>query len=110
MYFVLIGLTGLFLAPGYTRTISTDPVLLTEGNANKKFLVITFFKLLRQPVFALLLILIGYISQSKYSVVGVIRGIVHVISLDIFKNLQAAETYFTNSFKICQSLGWDTLR
>ena len=30
------------------------------------------------------LLLIGFLSQSKYAIIGTMRGIIHVISLDIF--------------------------
>lgn len=43
-----------------------------------------FYHLILVMVSNILLIVIGFLSQSKYSVMGVVRGIVHVISLDVY--------------------------
>lgn len=43
-----------------------------------------FYHLILVMFSNIILIIIGYLSQSKYSIIGVVRGIVHVISLDIF--------------------------
>jgi NADH-quinone oxidoreductase subunit H len=32
----------------------------------------------------ILLLIVGFLSQSKYAIIGTMRGIIHVISLDIF--------------------------
>lgn len=48
---------------------------------------IIFYHLIFVLISNILLLLIGIYSQSKYSLMGVIRSVVHVISLDIFITL-----------------------
>jgi len=43
-----------------------------------------FYHLTLVMISNILLIVIGFLSQSKYSIIGVIRGIVHVVSLDVY--------------------------
>jgi NADH:ubiquinone oxidoreductase subunit H len=43
-----------------------------------------FYHLILVMLTNIVLILIGFLSQSKYSVIGVFRAFVHVISMDIF--------------------------
>lgn len=43
-----------------------------------------FYHLILVMCSNIILVCIGFLSQSKYSIIGVVRGIVHVISLDIF--------------------------
>lgn len=43
-----------------------------------------FYHLILVMLSNIILICIGFLSQSKYSIMGVIRSVVHVISLDIF--------------------------
>lgn len=46
-----------------------------------------FYHLILVMLSNIVLILIGYLSQSKYSIIGVFRAFVHVISMDIFITL-----------------------
>ena len=46
-----------------------------------------FYHLVLVMLSNIILILIGFISQSKYSIIGVFRAFVHVISMDIFITL-----------------------
>lgn len=50
----------------------------------EKFDGLIFYHLILVLISNILLLLIGFFSQSKYSLIGVIRAVVHVISLDIF--------------------------
>jgi len=50
----------------------------------EKFDGLIFYHLILVLISNILLLLIGIFSQSKYSLIGVIRAVVHVISLDIF--------------------------
>ncbi len=50
----------------------------------EKFDGLIFYHLIFVLLSNILLLLIGIFSQSKYSLIGVIRAIVHVISLDVF--------------------------
>lgn len=43
-----------------------------------------FYHIILVIITNILLILIGFLSKSKYSIIGVIRGIVHVVAMDIF--------------------------
>jgi len=43
-----------------------------------------FYHLILVMLSNIVLIVIGFLSQSKYSIIGVVRGIVHVISLDVY--------------------------
>jgi len=43
-----------------------------------------FYHLILVMLSNLVLIFIGFLTQSKYSLIGVFRGIVHVVSLDIY--------------------------
>ena len=49
-----------------------------------KFDGLIFYHLIFVLISNIFLLLIGMFSQSKYSLIGVIRAVVHVISLDIF--------------------------
>lgn len=50
----------------------------------EKFDGLIFYHLILVLISNIILVLIGFFSQSKYSLIGVIRSVVHVISLDIF--------------------------
>lgn len=43
-----------------------------------------FYHLILVMASNILLLVIGYVSQSKYSIIGVFRGLVHVVSMDVF--------------------------
>ena len=43
-----------------------------------------FYHLILVMLSNIILIVIGFLSQSKYSILGVFRGLVHVVSMDIF--------------------------
>ena len=43
-----------------------------------------FFHIILVILSNIILISIGFLSQSKYSIIGVVRGVVHVVSFDIF--------------------------
>jgi NADH:ubiquinone oxidoreductase subunit H len=43
-----------------------------------------FYHLILVMLSNVVLIIIGFLSQSKYSIIGVVRGIVHVVSVDVF--------------------------
>lgn len=43
-----------------------------------------FYHLILVMFSNILLLVIGYVSQSKYSIIGVFRGLVHVVSMDVF--------------------------
>lgn len=45
---------------------------------------VIFYHLILVMLSNILLVLVGFLSKSKYSILGVVRGIVHVVSLDIF--------------------------
>lgn len=45
---------------------------------------VIFYHLILVILSNLLLTLIGYLSQSKYSIIAIVRGVVHVISVDVF--------------------------
>ena len=45
---------------------------------------VIFFHLILVMISNIILVVIGFISQSKYSIIAVVRGIVHVITMDIF--------------------------
>jgi len=46
-----------------------------------------FYHLILVMVSNIILIIIGFLSQSKYSLIGVFRAIVHVVSMDIYITL-----------------------
>ena len=50
----------------------------------EKFDGLIFYHLIFVLISNIVLLLIGIFSQSKYSLIGVIRSVVHVVSLDIF--------------------------
>lgn len=56
-----------------------------------------FYHLILVMLSNVILILIGFISQSKYSVLGVFRAFVHVISMDIYVTLVYVITIFCTS-------------
>jgi len=58
---MLVGLIGFLMSPGYTRTVTTDINILTEGDLRKRYLVVSFFKLIRQPFNIIVFLLIGYL-------------------------------------------------
>lgn len=68
-----------------------------------------FYHLILVMISNIVLICIGFLSQSKYSIIGVVRGIVHVVSLDIFITLIYITIIFTtqsghfNDFIITQN-------
>ena len=68
-----------------------------------------FYHLILVMVSNIILICIGFLSQSKYSIIGVVRGIVHVVSLDIFITIIYITIIFTtqsghfNDFIITQN-------
>lgn len=43
-----------------------------------------FYHLILVMLSNILLIIVGFLSQSKYSILGVFRGVVHVVSMDIY--------------------------
>ena len=43
-----------------------------------------FYHLILVILSNILLTVIGYLSQSKYSIIAIIRGVVHVVSVDVF--------------------------
>lgn len=43
-----------------------------------------FYHLILVMLSNIILVIIGFISQSKYSIIAVVRGIVHVITLDVY--------------------------
>jgi NADH:ubiquinone oxidoreductase subunit H len=45
---------------------------------------VIFYHLILVMFNNIILIVIGFISQSKYSILGVFRSVVHVVSMDIF--------------------------
>lgn len=53
----------------------------------EKFDGLIFYHLILVLISNILLLIIGIYSQSKYSLIGVLRSVVHVISLDIFITL-----------------------
>jgi NADH-quinone oxidoreductase subunit H len=71
-----------------------------------------FYHLILVMLSNIVLVIIGYLSQSKYSILGVVRGIVHVISLDIFITLIYILIIFTtqsghfHDFIITQTNTW----
>lgn len=71
-----------------------------------------FFHLILVMSSNIILILIGFYSQSKYSVIGVVRGVVHVISLDIFVTvvyvliIMSTQSGNFNDFSISQYNLW----
>lgn len=43
-----------------------------------------FYHLILVMISNIILVVIGFLSQSKYSIIAVVRGIVHVITLDVY--------------------------
>lgn len=82
---VIPGLIGLFFTiqllfiQNFVFAPSTMFLFNVEG--------MIFFHLILVMLSNIILILIGFLSQSKYSIIGVFRAFVHVISMDIFITL-----------------------
>lgn len=53
-----------------------------------------FYHLILVMLSNVILILIGFLSQSKYSIIGVFRALVHVVSMDIFITITYALLVF----------------
>lgn len=76
IYIIVFYITQLLFIQNFVFGPSMHVFEKTDG--------IIFYHLILVMISNLLLVIIGYLSQSKYSLIGVVRGIVHVISLDIF--------------------------
>ena len=67
-----------------------------------------FYHIILVIISNIILVLIGFLSQSKYSIIGVVRGIVHVVSFDVFITVVYAIIIFStqsgnfNDFSIIQ--------
>lgn len=59
-------------------------VFLPSGTFLKNIDGLIFFHLILIMIGNLLLIILGFLSQSRYSLLGVLRAVVHVVSLDTF--------------------------
>ena len=71
-----------------------------------------FYHIILVIISNIILVLIGFLSQSKYSIIGVVRGIVHVVSFDVFITVVYAIIIFStqsgnfNDFSIIQYNSW----
>ena len=95
--------TTTYLAPFFLVLLYATQLVFTQffifGNSlfmfsNVDSLVLYFL------IFTLLsnifLVLVGFISQSKYAMIGTLRAIIHIISLDIFITIAYTILIFTN--------------
>lgn len=71
-----------------------------------------FYHLILVMLSNIVLVIIGFISQSKYSIIAVVRGIVHVVSLDIYITIvyvliiASSQSGNFHDFTITQSNYW----
>ena len=64
LYMVLIGLIGFLLSPGETKTLSSDPPLLTKENERLNYLIVQLFMLLSHFLMLVLMVLVGWTMEK----------------------------------------------
>ena len=65
VYMTLVGLIGLLLAPGHTRTGSADSSNLTNRNPRMNYLVIILYKAVNQLLMIFFFILMGWLMEQS---------------------------------------------
>ena len=92
----------------FTQNFIFGPSLTVFSNTDSLILYHLILILLSNILF----VLVGLLSQSRYAIIGTVRALVHVISLDIFVTVLysllvwGAQSAHFNDFAVTQSSFW----
>ena len=65
VYMVLLGLIGFLLAPGYSRSVSSDPTILSGGSMKMYILLTTLYKSIDQLILIVMFVLMGWLMEKS---------------------------------------------
>ena len=68
VYMGLLGLVGFLLVPGFSRTATSDPSILSRQNARMTYLIIIMYKAIDQLILAVMFVVVGWLMEKSKNI------------------------------------------